>query len=372
MTPKHLIILGTHGIPAKHGGFETCAEKLALHMRGQEWDVTVYGQAQEASSYEWNGIHCINLKKFKNGFLSYLNPLLLDLKAIWHSRRIKGVFLTLGYNTALFNLLLWFYRRPQMINMDGMEWQRSKYKRWHEKAWLRFNEWCALRLADVAVADHDAISDYLRRQKPDAHIITIANGADNITTKDASINPLADYDLQPFHYGLIIARPEPENQILEMVQAWHEADTNWPLVILGNYNQSNPYQRLVLEFAGEKIKFVGAIYDAFIVKSLRFYAGLYLHGHKVGGTNPSLVEAMAAGCLTIAHDNVYNRGVAKETALYFQDHLSLVKNINQNTNNETNQDLKQQTRNRHATHYTWFPILQHYQSALESLRQKPL
>lgn len=357
MTKKHLVILGTHGIPAQHGGFETCAEKLALYMRQNGWLVTVYGQAEQSGITLWNGIACVSIKRF-GGWLRYLNPVLNDLMAVWHARHIDGVFLTMGYNTAIFNSLLSLYRRRQIINMDGMEWQRSKYQRWHEKAWLRFNEWIALRIAHVCIADHSEIARYLHTQHPTASIETIAYGSDPVTAGNTDETLLNQYNLTSQHYGLIIARPEPENQILEMVTAWTQSSIDWPLIVLGRYKDDHPYHQAVIQMTGNTVRFVGAIYDAQIVRTLRFHAGVYLHGHKVGGTNPSLVEAMAAGRPILAHDNVYNRGVAQDGAIYFDDKETLLQRVHKL------KDIEQQTgnkaRDRYEQYYQWEQILKAY------------
>lgn len=354
---KHLVILGTHGIPARHGGFETCAEKLALHMREYGWNVTVYGQADQSGIALWHGIACVSIKRLTGGVLGYLNPVLHDLMAIWHARTIDAVFVTLGYNTALFNLILTLYRRRQIINMDGMEWQRSKYQRWHEKAWLRLNQWIALRIAHVCIADHTAIADYLQSRYNKTPIATIAYGADSITADQTDPNVLPRYNLEPQRYGLIIARPEPENQILEMVTAWRQSSVDWPLIVLGTYKDHYPYHQAVLQAAGNNVHFIGAVYDPMIVRTLRFYAGVYLHGHSVGGTNPSLVEAMAAGRPIIAHDNVYNRGVVADGADYFQDIPGLVQCLH----NRSQAEQKALTAHkRYEQSYQWSGILQAY------------
>lgn len=361
-TPKHLIILGTHGIPARHGGFETCAEHLAVHMVQHGWKVTVYGQADHAHHTTWQGVQCIYIKRLAGGLFGYLNPILHDLQVIWHARSHKAVFLTMGYNTALFNLILWFYRRRQIINMDGLEWKRSKYKRWHEKAWLRFNEWCALRIADTCIADHAAIADYLKAKSPQTSVTTIAYGADLVTASETDLNLLAPYGLHTHGYGLVIARPEPENAILEIVTAWTRSGQVAPLVVLGHYRPDHPYHAAVMRAAGPSVIFIGAIYDAPIVKTLRYHARMYLHGHQVGGTNPSLIEAMAAGRPIVAHDNVFNRGVCKDGALYFQtidDLMTTIRDV------EHHPELPERASTLFLAHYQWPSILQSYQAVLE-------
>ena len=366
---KDIVILGTHGIPAKHGGFETCAEKLALYLTAQGWHVTVFGHGKTNEKKVWQNITCHTIKNIRLPVLRYLNPLLYDLRAIWATRKIPGVVLTLGYNTALFNLLL--IGRPQIINMDGMEWRRPKYKRWHEKAWLKLNEYCALKIADICTADHPAIATYLQTCNAKSRIETIAYGADTIDPVAYPADRLKSFSLLPDTYGLVIARPEPENQILEIVQAWIKSGTSQKLVILGHYKNDNDYHRAVKQAANNHVIFLGAVFDLAIVNALRVHAALYFHGHTVGGTNPSLVEAMAAGCVIIAHDNIYNRGVTADGALYFSSVNHLVRQIEILQNSSRRNALKDAALKRHADHYQWQPLLQHYARLLENVQQTP-
>jgi glycosyltransferase involved in cell wall biosynthesis len=130
---------------------------------------------------------------------------------------------------------------------------------------------------------------------------------------------LAKYELKPKGYYLVIARAEPENSILEIVRAFASHRVGSPLVVLGNYlPERSQYQRQVLDAAGSKVHFVGAIYDRETVRALRFHSKAYIHGHRVGGTNPSLVESLAAGNAIIAHDNQFTRWVAGAGAKFFR------------------------------------------------------
>ncbi len=368
---KQLVILGTHGIPAKHGGFETCAEKLAIYLTTQGWQVTVFCSGHTNGINTWHGVTCHTIKtSHLSGWRKYLTPLLYDWHAIWASRHRDAIFLTMGYNTALFNIVLWFYKRRQIFNMDGMEWQRSKYQRAHEKIWLKLNEYAALRIADTCIADHPVIANYLVKRYAHVPITTIAYGADTIDPTQSDPAILNNYGLSAFAYGLIIARPEPENQILEIVQAWQASGVIQPLVILGRYDANNVYHRQVQQTAADaNVLFIGAIYGTPIVTALRIYAAVYLHGHTVGGTNPSLVEAMAAGCLIVAHDNPFNRGVAADAAWYFSDQKILANHIQAVFQNPQGHILRTKAREHHANHYQWLPILQQYEQLLDGLVQ---
>ncbi|MGB6689722.1 MAG: DUF1972 domain-containing protein [Terracidiphilus sp.] len=311
----HVLILGTRGIPSRHSGFETFAQDFAVFLRSRGHDVTVYCQLPEGEPCgedTWNGIRRVLIPAGKTS----LGTMQFDWKAIRHSIREKGVVLTLGYNTGIFNLLYRFAGVPNIMNMDGIEWKRGKWSA-PARLWFWLNEWAGSRVANHLVADHPEIRRHLSRHTSRDKISVIAYGADPV--KSAPISLIDEFGLNPKKYYLLIARPEPENSILEIVRGYSLRRRGMPLVILGNYKpEGTRYQRSVLDAAGPEIVFLGAIFDRQIVQALRFHARAYFHGHQVGGTNPSLVESLAAGNAIIAHDNRFTRWVAGEGALYFQ------------------------------------------------------
>ena len=338
MKKNRLLILGTRGIPGKHGGFETFAERLALYLVDRGWNVTVYCQADskkfpgaEVYYSVWQGINLVHIPVPKNNSLW---SILFDLKAVLHAINREGIVLTLGYNTAIFSLLYRLKKRVNITNMDGMEWWRKKWN-FLEKAWLYTNERCAIWFSDCLIADHPHIKHYLRQEiKTSKPIVVIPYSAQIVTQADKKL--LNKYNLVSRKYLLVIARPEPENSILEIVKAFSKRQRNLPLVILGNYSPENSYHREVLQFASEEVMFLGAIYNQEIVESLRYYARLYVHGHQVGGTNPSLIEALSAGSPVLAHGNSFNSWVAGEGAAYFKDEVDCDQQLTQILNNEVN------------------------------------
>src|ERR1700722_5491496 len=267
----HVSILGTRGVPSNHSGFETFAQDFALFLLSRGHQVTVYCQLEENEAPQedtWNGIRRVSLPAGKGP----VGTMAFDWKAIKHSMRDNSVILTLGYNTGVSNHL---------------------------------------------VADHPEIGRHLARHTPKDKISVIPYGADSVTSAPESV--IQKFHLSPKAYHILIARPEPENYILEIVRAYSQRERGIPLVILGRYrHDGTPYQKTVLEAAGPEIRFLGPIFDRAIVKALRFHARAYFHGHRVGGTNPSLVEALGAGNAVIAHDNRFNRWVAGEGARYFR------------------------------------------------------
>jgi glycosyltransferase involved in cell wall biosynthesis len=314
----HVLILGTRGIPARHGGFETFAEDLALYLVGRGHEVTVFCQldaGQPASTDFWNGVRRILVPAGDGA----VGTVAFDWGGVNHLRRQRqrGVVLTLGYNTAIFSLLYLLRGIPNVMNMDGIEWKREKWSK-SQRAWLWLNELCGAKFSGHLIADHPEIARHLQRHTLPSKITTIPYGADALYS--APVEPLDRWGLSRKGYYLLIARPEPENSILEVVSAYSRRRRGIPLVVLGNYQPDlKPYHAQVMQAGSEEVKFVGAIYDKDVVRSLRFHARGYVHGHRVGGTNPSLVESLAAGNAVIAHDNPFTRWVAGPGALYFKD-----------------------------------------------------
>lgn len=323
--PNKLLILGIRGIPACHGGFETFAESFALFMQRQGWEVTVYcqevGHAPVYTS-DWKGIRRIHLFVKED---SAQGTVLFDYKSVRHATTQEGVVLTLGYNTALFSIFYRLCGKRNIINMDGVEWRRDKWC-FYQRVWLYCNEWLGARLANHLIADHPEIKKHLQRHTRAKKITVIPYAAENITHAEVSL--LEPFGLTSNGYGIVIARPEPENSILDIVMAFSKLSSkqalDFKLVVLGKFEaEKNTYHRQVLEAASDNVLFVGAIYQSNIVQALRYHARVYIHGHTVGGTNPSLIESMGAGNAIVAHGNAFNRWVIGEGGIYFEDEASL-------------------------------------------------
>lgn len=308
-----LRILGIRGIPARHGGFETFAEQLALHLVDRGWNVIVYCQEADVPGLqedEWQGIRRILVPAPDTP----VGSMIFDWRSIRHAARYRDVCMTLGYNTAIFTWRLRTAGVRNVINMDGIEWARGKWGLL-SRAWFYLNDRAGCWLADRLVADHPEILELLASRGVRSRVEMITYGAREIV--DADPTPLAAYGLAANRFFVVIARPEPENSILEIVEAHRRSGVDHPLVLLGKYIDGNRYHRDVKALAGPNVIFPGAIYERRTIAALRAHATAYLHGHQVGGTNPSLVEALGAGSAVIAHDNRFNRWVGGPGALYF-------------------------------------------------------
>jgi glycosyltransferase involved in cell wall biosynthesis len=361
----HLRILGTRGIPAQHGGFETFAEHLAPYMVQQGWRVTVYCQEEGAGPIredDWHGVRRVFIPVTEGGATG---TVFFDWKAMRHAAKERGVILTLGYNTAIFSVPYRFKRIPHLMNMDGIEWKRAKWSPM-ERLWLYLNELAGAGLANHLIADHPRIADHLAKRAPSTKITTIPYGSAALYEDPPP--PCSGHVLEPGDYVLVIARPEPENSILEIVQAFSQRPRDTRLVILGNYKHDNAYHRAIQEAASPEVVFLGAIYDKAVVQSLRYYAKLYVHGHQVGGTNPSLVEALGAANPILAHDNQFNRWVAGPDQTYFRDLDDCSAALDHLLSNPAQLvNAQAASRARHFATFRWSTVLGAYERTLAEM-----
>lgn len=363
-----LRILGTRGIPAAHGGFETFAEHLALFLAKRGWKVVIYCQQDcegPIHSDSWNGVERIHIPVAQNG---PKGTVIFDWKASRHASQHRDLCLTLGYNTAILSLLLRARGIPNLINMDGIEWSRAKWGR-VAKAWLWLNERFGCWLGTHLIADHPEIKRHLITRVPAEKITVIPYGADVIP--EAPEAPVRALGLEPSKYVSVIARPEPENSLLEIVQAFSRKPRGMKLAVLGRYADSIEYHRSVKAAAGPEVVFLGAIYDQSVVKALRYHSVAYVHGHRVGGTNPSLLEALGAGNAIFAHNNRFNRWVAGPATRYFNnadDLAGLFDSILENDDALT--QMRTMSLHQAAAGYQWeFVLLTYEQLLLQYLPQ---
>lgn len=358
-----IAILGTRGIPAQHGGFETFAEHFSLYLKNKGWDVTVYCQEDgKGPIYQdnWQGICRIHVPVLSQGAKG---TIVFDWLSTLHAAKTKVPVLTLGYNTAVFCSLYRLKGIKNIINMDGIEWRRGKWT-FLERIWLYINEKIGAWVGNHLVADHPEIKNHLTQFVAPDKITVIPYSADLI--KYADIKQIDQFGLKPGKYAILIARPEPENSVLEIVRAYSSKKRGMQLVVLGHYDpDTNEYQKTVMNAAGDDIMFVGAIYNQIQVQALRFHARFYIHGHTVGGTNPSLVEALGAGSPVLAHDNKFNRWVAGKGAAYFKSETECAQKIDQLiASDQKIKIMKDASFKQYVSHFTWQQIHGAYEQLL--------
>lgn len=362
---KVIRILGTRGVPAAHGGFETFAEYLSKHLVARGWRVVVYCQDDGAGPVfedHWEGVERVHIPIQADG---PKGTILFDWRSTVHAAQFNNLCLTLGYNTAVFCALLRIRGVPNVINMDGIEWKRQKWGS-VAKLWFWANDWAGCWLGNHLVADNPGIFEHLKTRVNAKKITTIPYGADRLV--DLPETPVLNLGLEPGKYWTLIARAEPENSILEVVKAFSRNNRGLKLAVLGKYDvDRNAYHRAVISAASNEVVFLGAIYDPAVVRSLRFHAAGYLHGHQVGGTNPSLVEAMGAGNAVIAHDNPFNRWVVGDSACFFHDENSCDDALSMLLPNAPRlEQMRAGILQRYEEALTWSSVLAQYEALLES------
>lgn len=364
--PRAVRILGTRGIPNRHGGFEACAEHLAPWLAERGWDVTVYCQeswGQPRRQSRWRGVTLEHMPTRMDGSAG---SVAFDLACARHAAARPDLVLTLGFNTAVFFSWYLVRRRRHVVNMDGLEWQRGKWPL-PVKAWFYANSWIAGVTADRLIADHPEIASMLAARGLADRTVMVPYGADAVA--DASMEPLRAMQLTPDGFALVIARPEPENSVLDIVRGWSARRRPVPLVVVGHYDAARPYHGAVRAAADASVRFVGAIYDAPLVQALRAHTRLYIHGHTVGGTNPSLVEALGAGSPILAHDNRFNRWVAGAAGQYFADEVLCAAQLDALLDNPAALSaMRAASVARHAEAFTWERVLPAYEAVLEDAR----
>jgi len=360
---RSIAILGIRGVPARHGGFETFAEHFALYLVKRGWNVTVYCQKNGGGSIredEWHGVHRVHIPVNLSGAKG---TVLFDWKATVHAAKRGIPVLTLGYNTAVFCAIYRLRGIKNCINMDGVEWRRKKWNL-PERIWLYVNEKMGAWLGNHLIADHPEIKNRLLRFVPADKITVIPYSSDTAGCEDEGY--LEPCGLEKNNYVLLVARLEPENSILEIVRAYSIKPRNMPLFILGEYDPaSNAYQKQLADAAGEEIRFAGAVYNKDVVQSLRYFARFSIHGHTVGGTNPSLVEALGAGSAILAHGNKFNRWVAAKGAHYFSTETECAERIELLLrNDDLIVALRKESIGQFKNHFTWDKVYPAYEKTI--------
>lgn len=359
-----IAIIGTRGIPARHGGFETFAERLSVYLVEHGHEVVVYCEQSEGE----------RLARFRSVELAYLPRLRLGpLTTIFHdgyalAREMRGadIVYLLGYGAAIFGCLPRLAGKTLLINMDGIEWQREKWNFFPARQWFKLMEWTAVRLADWIVADAKSIGDFLaRRHRLNKPMKVIEYGTDLPAESAGSGGPSDDV---PGY--LVVARIEPENMVREIIEGYLAAGSKYDLHIVGNC-EANAYGRALLTEFGERpnIHFHGAIYDRRVLNDMRLRARAHLHGHRVGGTNPSLLEAMAYTGVVVAHDNPHNREVLGNTGIFFDDRDALSARISELDAVEDTRlaEYREAARDRISGKYSWTAICERYRLFLEEI-----
>jgi len=311
--------MGTRGVPASYGGFETAVEEIGKRLVRRGYEVTVYCRNPGQTITEFEGMRLVNAPALRHRMAETLSH---TTASTAHAivRDHPDVVLLLNAGNAPLLQPLKAAGIPTAIHLDGLESKRekwrgagAKYYRWAEKA--------SVRWGDEVIADAQAIADHVRRTYGRSCTV-IPYGAEVI---DPGSDRLAELDLSPQGYHLIVARFEPENHVLDAVHAYRASAETRPLVVVGSAPYSQWYVDKVHAAARNdpRIRFTGGVYDQQLLDQLYANGITYIHGHSVGGTNPSLLRAMGAGAPVLAYDVEFSHEVTAEQALFWRDAVAL-------------------------------------------------
>tara|TARA_B110000211_G_C14092689_1_gene560140 strand:- start:786 stop:1829 length:1044 start_codon:yes stop_codon:yes gene_type:complete len=337
-------IIGTVGVPACYGGFETLVDNL-LDEKDRDQHVTVYCSSK---SYE------TKIATYKNAHLHYIplnangaQSIPYDIWSLCHAV-YKGAdnILLLGVSGAICLPFIRLFSKARIVtNIDGLEWKRAKWGRWI-KAFLKYSEKLAVKYSDVVVADNKGIADHVKSEYG-VESTVIAYGGDHALT--------ADLNLSDAGYALALCRIEPENNVELILEAFSQ--TNKKLTFIGNWDKSDFGLAMKAKYQHfENIDIVDPIYDIKSLFEIRQKCSFYVHGHSAGGTNPSLVEMMHFHKNIVAFDCNYNRASTEDEASFFLDTKALVQLINSSTSLDNGAKMQAIA----ARRYTWEIVKQQY------------
>jgi glycosyltransferase involved in cell wall biosynthesis len=359
-------MMGTRGVPALYGGFETAVEEIGKRLVRRGYDVTVYcrNPGQRITSYE--GMRLVNAPALRHRLAETLSHTAASTAHAIAKDHPDVVLLLNAGNAPLLKPLA-LAGIPTAVHLDGLESKREKWRGAGAK-YYRWAERAAVRWGQEVIADAQAIADHVQREYGRDCVI-IPYGAEII---EPGGDRLAELALGPQGYHLVVARFEPENHVLEAVQAYRSSHETRPLVVVGSAPYSQWYVDRVREAAGSdpRIRFTGGIYDQPLLDQLYANAVTYLHGHSVGGTNPSLLRAMGAGAPVLAYDVEFNREVTAGNAFLWSDAGELTLILDSIANHEQDERLRElgglsQERVREA--YQWDDVTDRYEVLIRRL-----
>ena len=355
-----IAMIGTRGVPAAYGGFETAVEEIGSRLADRGHEVTVYTRPDDRANAlrEFKGMRLVPLPSVHSKALETLTHTGLSVGHVAGRDRPDAAFLFNAAN-ALYLPALRARGIPVATHVDGLEWKRTKWGGGGRR-FYRVSESLAVRYSDALIADAEGIADYYRSEFG-ATTDLIAYGAPILNHTDPELLP---GDLAPAGFHLVVARFEPENHVLEAVRGYVASNAELPLVVVGGAPFAAEYtQQIHAATAGdERVQLLGPVYDQAVLDSLYFHALTYLHGHSVGGTNPSLLRAMGAGTATTAYDVGFNREVLGTDGRYFAqpselgDHLA---EAEKDVDATTQRGIR--LRERAAAHYRWDDVTDRYE-----------
>jgi glycosyltransferase involved in cell wall biosynthesis len=308
-------IIGSRGVPAHYGGFETFATEISTRLVERGFDVTVYCRARYSLPDKpamYKGVRLVYLPAPNR---KVLESVAHEFVSVGHALTQRyDLLYVLGFRASLFYLPLALAGKKVFFNTDGLDWQRRKWSRFGRR-YLKLSEQIGVRLAPTRlIVDSRAIGSYFARSygvKPRY----LTYGANIVPPSNPAI--VREYGLEPRQYFLVLCRIEPENNVDIIVKAFARIRTDKKLAIVGGANYQSDYFAEIKASASENVVFLGPVYTPGHIEELYGWSSAYIHGHEVGGTNPALLQGMGCGACVLAHDVEYNREVLGDAGLYW-------------------------------------------------------
>lgn len=378
---KDIFIIGSKGIPANYGGFETFVDELVTRRQSGDIQYHVSCLSDNEKETEYNGAHCFNVKVPNIGpakavyydiaalkyCVKYIREHSIDNAIVYILACRIGPFIG-KYVKELHRLNCKVY-----VNPDGHEWKRAKWNLLIRKYW-KISERLMVKHADLLICDSKNIEKYIRddysQYSPNTTFIAYGADTSKSILKDDDekvLNWYKEKGISAKEYYLVVGRFVPENNYETMIREYMKSDTKKDFVLITNVEQNKFYESLKEQTHFDKdsrIKFVGTVYDQQLLKKIRENAYGYLHGHEVGGTNPSLLEALATTDLNLLLDVGFNKEVGEDGAVYWNKHegnLSTLINELENIKNEQLEDLSDKAKSRIDNEYSWNFIVEQYE-----------
>ena len=376
---RDIFIIGSRGLPAQYGGFETFVEKLVSHKVSPaiRYHVACLSDESTGNHFDYKGADCFTVNPPK---LGPARVIAYDMMAINYSLKLNKkegiqapIFYILGNTIGAF--IVHFAKKIQsiggilLVNPDGLEWKRAKWSK-PVQSYLKYSEKEMTKYANLIISDNRGIETYIQNTYPWARTTFIAYGTDlSKTTLTAEDAPVRDWyqkwQTQEKDYYLILGRFVPENNYETAIREFMKSSTERDLVIICNH-EGNAYFDELRQITGfdkdKRVKFVGTVYDQDLLKYIRNQAFAYIHGHEVGGTNPGLLEALAQTDLNLIYNVDFNHQVAQDTALYWtKEDGNLSQLIDSVDGKVSFEDLGNAAKANMKENYTWEKIVGEYE-----------
>lgn len=384
---KHVFIVGSKGIPAKYGGFETFVDKLTEYKKSDQiqYHVSVIKDDKTYDpnnvTYEYNGAHCFNIKQRIN---SAAKAIFYDVDSIKYSLKyikenkiedfvIYVLACRIGPYIRKYKRKIHKLGGKLYVNPDGHEWKRSKWNKWIRRYW-KHSEKKMVKHADLLICDSQEIEKYIQKEykKYKPKTMFIPYGAETNPSTLANDEPKViewfnNHQVRPSQYYLIVGRFVPENNFETIIKEFKKSETKKDLVIISDHETTPLLEKLRQEYDIENdpsIKLIGTLYDEELLKKIRENAYAYIHGHSVGGTNPSLLESLGRTDVNLVYDVSFNKEVAKDGAIYWTEEYALLRNIIKRCDEasiDKRYELGLQAKARIEGFYTWDHITDQYE-----------